>query len=288
MDEKIYPLSDLPFEQAATIKAATRFIKTSNILNSLEKRYCPPKRLRALIEIAIQQNEIQAVQGRYYDGTVAYFINLKNLCEEFSAFADKINHNKLGMSLSDFNKNINRLENKTHEKSSYRRKLSRHFYSNPACLTISEHFFSKPESFIHAISRSRFAPTQNFAEIRDLCNFLLPKRPRNVLEIGTKKGGTFYLLAKVSAPEATLATIDLRINRKNTIKCFAQKKQKAILIEQDSASPLTIENIQRIFPEGLDFLFIDGDHSYEGVKKDFLNYSPFVVSGGFIGFHDIV
>ena len=32
----------------------------------------------------------------------------------------------------------------------------------------------------------------------------------------------------------------------------------------------------------IDVLFIDGDHSYEGVKKDFLNYSDFVRSNGLI------
>ena len=38
----------------------------------------------------------------------------------------------------------------------------------------------------------------------------------------------------------------------------------------------------------IDFLFIDGDHSYEGVKKDFEMYSPLVGSGGIIALHDIV
>jgi hypothetical protein len=37
----------------------------------------------------------------------------------------------------------------------------------------------------------------------------------------------------------------------------------------------------------LDFLFIDGDHSLEGVTDDYLRYSPFVRAGGWIGFHDI-
>ena len=37
----------------------------------------------------------------------------------------------------------------------------------------------------------------------------------------------------------------------------------------------------------LDFLFIDGDHSYAGVKQDFEFYSRFVKRGGLIGFHDI-
>ena len=38
----------------------------------------------------------------------------------------------------------------------------------------------------------------------------------------------------------------------------------------------------------MDVLFIDGDHSYEGVKKDFELYSLLVKKGGIIAFHDIV
>ena len=37
----------------------------------------------------------------------------------------------------------------------------------------------------------------------------------------------------------------------------------------------------------LDFLFIDGDHTYEGVKDDFDHYKQYVKPGGWIGFHDI-
>lgn len=37
----------------------------------------------------------------------------------------------------------------------------------------------------------------------------------------------------------------------------------------------------------IDFLFIDGDHTYEGVKQDFITYSRLVRSGGIIAFHDI-
>ena len=38
----------------------------------------------------------------------------------------------------------------------------------------------------------------------------------------------------------------------------------------------------------VDFLFIDADHSYEGVKKDFEMYSLLVRKGGIIAFHDII
>jgi predicted O-methyltransferase YrrM len=38
----------------------------------------------------------------------------------------------------------------------------------------------------------------------------------------------------------------------------------------------------------VDFLFIDGDHTYEGVTRDFEMYSPLVKRGGIIAIHDIV
>lgn len=39
-------------------------------------------------------------------------------------------------------------------------------------------------------------------------------------------------------------------------------------------------------PDRISALFVDGDHSYLGVKKDIELYSPRVVQGGFIAFHD--
>ena len=38
----------------------------------------------------------------------------------------------------------------------------------------------------------------------------------------------------------------------------------------------------------LEFLFIDGDHTYTGVKTDFEMYSKLVAKGGIIALHDIV
>jgi len=40
--------------------------------------------------------------------------------------------------------------------------------------------------------------------------------------------------------------------------------------------------------EPIDFLFIDGNHSYEQVLADYLMYSPLVKRGGIIAFHDTI
>ena len=41
-----------------------------------------------------------------------------------------------------------------------------------------------------------------------------------------------------------------------------------------------------MIPEILDFVYIDGDHSYEGVKKDFKIWYNKVRTGGIVGGHD--
>lgn len=43
----------------------------------------------------------------------------------------------------------------------------------------------------------------------------------------------------------------------------------------------------KIFNEKIDFVFIDGDHSYEGVKQDVDLWLPRLKSGGIIALHDI-
>src|SRR5690606_1944091 len=41
-----------------------------------------------------------------------------------------------------------------------------------------------------------------------------------------------------------------------------------------------------LWEEPISFLFIDGLHDYPNVARDFYKFSPFVISGGFIAFHD--
>jgi predicted O-methyltransferase YrrM len=38
----------------------------------------------------------------------------------------------------------------------------------------------------------------------------------------------------------------------------------------------------------LDLLFLDGDHTFEGVAQDFTMWGPLVRKGGLIAFHDTV
>jgi hypothetical protein len=39
--------------------------------------------------------------------------------------------------------------------------------------------------------------------------------------------------------------------------------------------------------KNIGLVFIDGDHSYAGVKADFENWFPWVMTGGLVAFHDV-
>ena len=61
------------------------------------------------------------------------------------------------------------------------------------------------------------------------------------------------------------------------------------LVRADSHHENTIHKVTILLQgEKVDFLFIDGDHTYEGVSMDFHNYKQMVKLGGIIAFHDIV
>ena len=70
---------------------------------------------------------------------------------------------------------------------------------------------------------------------------------------------------------------------------FAREGQRIELLRRDSHDAETVRRVQRLVAaRGIDLLFIDGDHSYEGVKQDYLTYAPLVLDGGLIVLHDIV
>ena len=141
------------------------------------------------------------------------------------------------------------------------------------------------------------APTQKKYEILNLLKLLKNKAPRIILEIGTAAGGTLFLFSQIGAYDAKIISIDLPRGpfgggysfwRVPIYKAFKKGKQKIYLLRKNSHKDETLEEVRKILNgDQLDLLFIDGDHSYEGVKKDFKMYSPLVRKGGIIAFHDI-
>jgi predicted O-methyltransferase YrrM len=136
------------------------------------------------------------------------------------------------------------------------------------------------------------------SEILQLAKLLQATPPKRSLEIGTNYGGTLFLLCSLSPLDAQIISVDLPSGRFGggyprrkapLFRSFVRGNQKLHLLRADSHSPKTRERVTRILDgEKLDYLFIDADHTYSGVQRDFEMYSPLVRSGGIVAFHDIV
>jgi predicted O-methyltransferase YrrM len=142
------------------------------------------------------------------------------------------------------------------------------------------------------------APKQKKEEIEGLLNIVSSAKPRTILEIGTSQGGTLFLFARVASDDALLITVDLPSPplgagyppwRARLYRSFAFGKQEVRFIRSNSHSAQMMSHVLGLLgARKVDLLFIDGDHSYEGVKKDFEVYSRLVAKGGIVAFHDIV
>jgi predicted O-methyltransferase YrrM len=140
------------------------------------------------------------------------------------------------------------------------------------------------------IDVGRVEAIQKQDELVPLLERIQALEPRRVCEIGTSTGGTLYLLTRVSHPEALLISIDLVIppHAEAARTRMARPGQRVVSIRGNSQLPETRTRVEDLLHgEPLDVLFIDGDHSYEGVRRDFELYSPLVRSSGLIALHDI-
>ncbi len=127
--------------------------------------------------------------------------------------------------------------------------------------------------------------------------------PRMVVEIGTKQAGTFYALGQIASSDALLISIDKPCGSggggyslRDEFR-FAQRRlpgQTQRYIRGDSHDLRgnrysTYSRLERhLDGRPIDLLFIDGDHSYQGVRQDFETYGQLTDEGSIIAFHDIV
>lgn len=136
-----------------------------------------------------------------------------------------------------------------------------------------------------------FRPWQKREEILRLLELLLRRPPARMCEIGGALGGTLLLFSRCASDEATIVSIDRSYTfaQRRVFERFARRAQTVRCLAADSQDEKTVGALKNhLDGDRLDFLFIDGDHSYAGVATDFRLYSPLVRPGGLIAFHDIV
>ena len=116
---------------------------------------------------------------------------------------------------------------------------------------------------------------------------------RRLLEVGSSFGGTLRRMAAVLAPDALVVSVDWPIDDtpkylhpidslKNACHRISLTGRHVELFVADSHDEETVRGVNKFAP--FDFGFIDGDHSYEGVKADWLNYGQMCKV---VGLHDI-
>lgn len=147
------------------------------------------------------------------------------------------------------------------------------------------------ECFEALLAAEAFTPVQKRSEFTALLGRLEELRPSRVCEIGAGGGGTLLSFAHTCAPPALIISVDLSYfgGRRRLLEGFGNDQRRIVCLQVDSHAESTKQQIEKeLAGNQLDFLFIDGDHSYDGVAADFAMYSPLVRPGGLIAFHDIV
>lgn len=141
-------------------------------------------------------------------------------------------------------------------------------------------------------------PMQVPSELAGLIRRIEEKKPKTVLEIGTARGGTLFLLCRFAAEDATIVSVDLPYGRNGGgyprwkephYRRFAQPGQTLELMRANSHASSTVDRVREaVGGAGIDFILIDADHSYDGVKQDYENYRPLLAPGGLIALHDVL
>jgi cephalosporin hydroxylase len=134
---------------------------------------------------------------------------------------------------------------------------------------------------------------QNDWEFRELLRLYKRLAPRNALEIGVYRGGSFREFLRHSTPGARVLGVDLTAPLPEDLPAFTQGWEipqgvEYHLIRGNSGDRRTLSAVKSwLSGSKLDFLFLDGGHEYEEVLTDFEFYGPLVRSGGLIAIHDI-
>lgn len=156
--------------------------------------------------------------------------------------------------------------------------------------------------FVFGSGAALFCPLQDRKELGAFLEYAAAARPRTVLEIGRAWGGTLACLCSAAAPDALIISLDYHGSRfsgplgfvmsgfwkRPLWKASAAPGQTLHTLTSDSHSPATFSAVSSILAgRPVDLLFIDGDHSYAGVKADHATYAKLLAPGGAVVFHDI-
>jgi predicted O-methyltransferase YrrM len=131
-------------------------------------------------------------------------------------------------------------------------------------------------------------------EIEAFVNLLLERKlTGSILEVGLGYFGSTHFLWRQFIDK--VITVELSHDRVREFGANTRKfhgkwvlgdKKSSFLIGSSSSVTTVGKAYGFLSAKPVDVLFIDGDHSYEGVLTDWLLYHPLVKKGGLVAFHD--
>jgi len=136
-------------------------------------------------------------------------------------------------------------------------------------------------------------------EFEKLLDIFKKHKPMKTLEIGSFYGGTLWHWIKNSPPKSNIVSVDMLVpehdpRREQQEVCrnrwfpiaFSEDRITLKTFLGDSSTEEAVGFMEQYAP--YDFIFIDGNHSYDGVKKDFDNALKMAAPGAIIVLHDIL
>ena len=124
---------------------------------------------------------------------------------------------------------------------------------------------------------------QVYEEITTFAYWLKGFQANNILEIGFK-GSSFHIMSQLSTGKKV--AIDYEDKGRTIWSHYMMYREDFKLFIADSQIAETRDKVKEFCPE-YDLIFIDGDHSYDGVRRDFELYQELLSPRGYIVFHDI-
>lgn len=131
---------------------------------------------------------------------------------------------------------------------------------------------------------------QHQEEFWSLLDKLQQNGTKTVLEIGSSHGGCITFYDRMVGPGGLVIGMEAVEEYGFSVQKLGDPVSVAeqVLLIANSHYPESVTKVKEALGgRPLDFLFIDGDHSYEGAKQDYEMFGPLVRSGGIIGFHDV-
>lgn len=138
-------------------------------------------------------------------------------------------------------------------------------------------------------------------EIENLQLSVANHQPKIILEIGSANGGTLARWFEIPSVHEVIS-VDYPVGihggqgfQERTYVISDALEQVNLTnkrfhsVNGDSRDPYLVNRVNEILNgRKIDFLFIDGDHTYEGVKGDFEIYKQFLSDDAIVGFHDVI